>query len=472
MKKLQKVFSCAFVILGILAPVSMLQAEESGEKVVKALNTRISGDLDALLEQGFIRVLSVRNPIYFNLNSFEHTGYLPDKALEFEKFLQKEFGAKAKNLKVLLIPVSRDRLIPYLEQGKGDIAIANLTITEERQKKVAFTEPVFKGVREILITSKKTGPKKSLDDLGSVPVHLRKSSSYFSHLVALNEQRKKEGKQQVVIKQSSELLEDYEMLEMMQAGALPAMIIDSHKAKLWSSIFKGYHINDEVAIASDGSIAWAVRKNAPDLLKTANKFVQTIRKGSLLGNVLINKHLKGENWIENVHDEEAMKRFDEVVDHIKSFASEYDFDWLMITAQGYQESRLDQSKKSHMGAIGVMQVLPSTAKDRNVGIPDIHEMEQNVHAGVKYLRFLRDHYYSSSDYSKMDQVMFAFAAYNAGPGNVNKAKKRAEKLGLDPNIWFENTEIAMAEAVSREPVIYVRNILKYFIAYSLLVEEN
>lgn len=142
----------------------------------------------------------------------------------------------------------------------------------------------------------------------------------------------------------------------------------------------------------------------------------------------------------------------------------------MIAAQGYQESCLDQSKRSPVGAVGVLQVMPATAKDPNVGIPDIHLTEPNIHAGVKYLRFLRDHFCSDPSLSKLDQTPFSFAAYNAGPGNVAKARKRAAKLGLNPNVWLDNVEIAAAKVVSREPVIYVRNIYKYYVAYVVLTE--
>ncbi len=155
---------------------------------------------------------------------------------------------------------------------------------------------------------------------------------------------------------------------------------------------------------------------------------------------------------------------------LKTYAGKYDFDWLMIAAQGYQESYLDQSKRSPVGAIGVMQVMPATARDPNVAIPQIHLQEPNIHAGVKYLRFLRDRYFSDPVLSDLDRTLFSFAAYNAGPGNVAKARKRAAKLGLDPNQWLDNVEIAAAKVVSREPIVYVRNIYKYFVAYKLLTD--
>jgi membrane-bound lytic murein transglycosylase MltF len=137
-------------------------------------------------------------------------------------------------------------------------------------------------------------------------------------------------------------------------------------------------------------------------------------------------------------------------------------------AQAYQESGLDQSKRSPEGAIGVMQILPATAADRNVAIDDIHLLEPNIHAGVKYLRFLRDRYFDEPGIADLDRLLFAFAAYNAGPRNVARARTRATRSGFDPDIWFNNVEIAAGRAISREPVTYVRNIYKYYVAYRLM----
>jgi hypothetical protein len=160
-------------------------------------------------------------------------------------------------------------------------------------------------------------------------------------------------------------------------------------------------------------------------------------------------------------------KFVETFGLIRRHAATYDFDPLLIAAQGYQESGLDQSKRSPVGAVGIMQVMPATARDANVAIPDIHIAERNVEAGVKYLRFLRDRYFSDPALRPLDRTLFAFAAYNAGPGNIAKARKHAKETGLDPNVWFDSVELAAARVISREPVNYVRNVLKYYVSYRL-----
>ena len=124
--------------------------------------------------------------------------------------------------------------------------------------------------------------------------------------------------------------------------------------------------------------------------------------------------------------------------------------------------------RSPAGAVGVMQILPATAADANVGIRDISSRENNVHAGVKYLRFLRDRYFSDAGIEPMDRVLLSLAAYNAGPRNIARARNKATQMGFDPNRWFGHVEVAAANSISREPVTYVRNIYKYYVVFSQL----
>jgi membrane-bound lytic murein transglycosylase MltF len=139
----------------------------------------------------------------------------------------------------------------------------------------------------------------------------------------------------------------------------------------------------------------------------------------------------------------------------------------MIVALAYQESLLDHDKKSHVGALGIMQMLPGTAADKNVGISEISKLENNIHAGHKYLRFLQDRYFSDPQIDTLNRNLFTFAAYNAGPAKVRKLRKEAGENGLDPNIWFQNVEIIAAKRIGRETVQYVSNIYIYYISYKL-----
>jgi membrane-bound lytic murein transglycosylase MltF len=278
------------------------------------------------------------------------------------------------------------------------------------------------------------------------------------------------GKAPFPIEAADENLTDDDLIEMVGSGVIPATIADEPVAQLFAQVFDNVRVREDIVLASNQHIAWAMRKDSPKLKALVNAYVAEARKGTKLGNILLARSLKSAEWAKNALAAEDRQRFKDIADLLKTYAGNYDFDWLMIAAQGYQESQLDQSKRSAVGAIGVMQLMPATAQDPNVGIPDIQKAEPNIHAGVKYLRFLRDRYYGDQALSKLNQTLFSFAAYNAGPGNVAKARKRAAKLGLDPNVWLDNVEIAAAKVVSREPVVYVRNIYKYYVAYKLLTE--
>jgi membrane-bound lytic murein transglycosylase MltF len=128
--------------------------------------------------------------------------------------------------------------------------------------------------------------------------------------------------------------------------------------------------------------------------------------------------------------------------------------------------------RSPVGAIGVMQVMPATARDRSVNIPNIEELEPNIHAGIKYLRWIVDNYFDDPAIDPRNQMLFAFASYNAGPNRIARLRKEAEVAGLDPDVWFRNVELVAARKVGREPVQYVSNIFKYYLAYSLVAEQR
>ncbi|MCG8596157.1 MAG: lytic transglycosylase F [Kiloniellales bacterium] len=424
-----------------------------------------TGDFDGMVERGFVRLLTAYNPISFTYDGVEQKGLAVELARALEEHFQALSGRKRGDFQVVIIPLPRDDLLPFLLSGRGDVVAANLTITPERQAVVDFTDPTYPGVDELVVTGPAAPEVTSLDDLVATTLHVRRSSSYFGHLSALNQSRKAAGQPEVPIVLADENLEDYDLMEMVNVGLIPAVIVDSHKAALWGQVYEDIVVHENLAVHRGGNIAWALRKDSPKLLAALNGFVKTARKGTLLGNILIKRYLTTTKWIDNVRSGKARERYEATVAHIKEYAGQYDFDWLMITAQGYQESKLDQSKRSQAGAVGVMQVLPTTAADPNVGIADIDRVGPNVHAGVKYLRFLKDRYYSEPGISPLDQMLFTFAAYNAGPGNIAKARRKAAKMGLDPNRWFGQVEIAAARTISREPVVYVRNIYKYYVAY-------
>jgi membrane-bound lytic murein transglycosylase MltF len=449
----------------------LLAASADQDEIIQHANELWSGDLDGITERRFLRILTVHNPLFFSFDGAKQQGIVADLAKMFESHLAEEIG-RVRSPTIVVIPVGRDELISGLVEGRGDLVMGNLTITPARQQQIDFGPAMYPNVDELVITGPAVKDIGSFDDLVKTGLYVRRSSSYFEHLQALNAQRKIQGKKPIPITEADENLEDYDLLDMVNAGVIKAIVVDSHKASFWEKVFDKIKVHRDLSVNSGNQVAWAIRKDSPELMKSITAFGNTVKKGSLLGNIVLKRYFGNTRWLNNSLAEKDRKSYDETIEFIKQYAGKYEFDWLMIAAQAYQESRFDQSKRSSAGAVGVMQVLPSTAADKAVGIPDIATLDNNVHAGVKYLNWLRQTYYTNDKISPLDRVLFSFAAYNAGPGNMRKARSRAKKLGFDPNRWFANVEIGMYRAVSGEPASYVRNIYKYYVTYQGLEKSR
>ena len=462
---------CVLSLLLVFPEGGSVQASSEQDEIMKHANEFSTGDLDDIIDRRFLRILTVHNPLFFSFDGEKQRGVMADIAKMFEKHLAEEIG-RVRSPTIVIIPVGRDELIPGLIKGRGDVVMGNLTITPERQALVDFGPALYPNVDELVVSGPAAKKINSFDDLVETGLYLRRSSSYFEHLQGLNAQRKQQGKKPVPITEADENLEDYDMLDMVNAGVIKAVVVDSHKAGFWAQVFDKIKVHRELSVHSGNQIAWAIRKDSPALMKSISAFGETVRKGSLLGNIVMKRYFGNTRWIENSLAGKGRKRYEETIEVIKQYADKYEFDWLLIAAQAYQESRFDHTKTSSAGAVGVMQVLPSTSASKAVGIPDISSMDANVHAGVKYLHWLRKTYYSNEAISALDRVLFSFAAYNAGPGNMKRARRRAKKLGFDPNRWFGNVEIGMYRAVSGEPASYVRNIYKYYVTYQGLEKSR
>jgi len=459
--------------LATIDPAGALAGDEQDVIQQWQIDRQWSGDFDDMAERRLIRVLVVHNKMMFFFDKARIRGVTYEAFQEFETYINEKLKTGTRKIKVVFLPVPRDRLLPWLIEGRGDIASANLTITEERKKIVDFSRPGFTGVKEILVTGPAAPQVDSVEHLSGKEIHSRRSSSYFEHLNRLNASFEKRGKAPVKILAASEYMEDSDLLEMVNAGLIPMVVVDDHKARFWAQIFDKITLHPEIAVNTGGKIAWAIRKDSPKLKKIANEFIKKHKKGTLLGNVLFKRYLVTNKWARNSLSPEELKKVQNLVTLFRTYSEKYDFDFLMMAALAYQESQLDHSKRSHAGAVGIMQILPSTAADKNVGIPDIEQLENNIHAGIKYLRFLRNRYFSDPAIDPLNQNLFAFAAYNAGPAKIRRLRTEAKTMGLDPNVWFGNVEIVAARKIGRETVQYVGNIYKYYLAYRLvLIKEQ
>ncbi len=436
------------------------------------LQLQWTGDLDEMVERGYLRALVSYSKTQYFLDGAQQRGISYEALQEFEKFLNRRLGRRRVPVQVVILPVGRDELIPALEQGYGDLVAANLTITPERLEHVDFSVPAARGVHELVVTGPGAPPLETLDDLAGRAVWVRRSSSYWHSLEDLSRSLEARGLRPVDLRPAEEYLEDEDLLELVAAGMLPWAVVDEHKATFWADVLDGLTVRDDLAVRTGGEIAWAFRKSSPQLAEVVNAFAVGHRQGTLFGNVVIKRYLESNPWIRSdavgVHE----RRFEELLPLFEKYAEMYGFDPMLLTAMAYQESQLDQSKRSRAGAVGVMQIKPSTATDSNVGITGIDQIENNIHAGTKYLAFIRDRYFSDPELEGFNPQFFTLAAYNAGPARIRQLRAEAATQGLDPNVWFGNVEHVAARRIGSETVRYVSNITKYAFAYLLVIEQR
>ena len=431
------------------------------------------GDFDGMLERRLIRIDTPRSRTLYYLDKGRERGLTVELARDFERWINKTYAKELgkRPLTVYIVPTTRDKLFGNLNDGLADIAAGNLSVTDERRKIVDFVAPDAKSVNvEILVTRSGAPAVASADDLSGRTVHVRPSSSYHESLEALNARLKQAGKPPVRLVLVPDALEDEDMLEMVNGGLIDAIVVDDWKAKAWAQVLPRIKLDETVVLREAVRKGWAIRKDSPQLAAVLERFyaewvvkagVLSYRSKQLIGNV---------KALRNATASADQKRFEQTVALFRKYGAQYDFDPLMLAAQGYQESTLDQNKKSQVGAIGVMQIMPATGAGLKVG--DINNVEANIHAGAKYMDQLMTKYFQDAKFSGQDRTLFAFASYNAGPGNIAKMRKEAEKRGLDPDQWFNNVEIVTADRIGLETTTYVRNIFKYYVTYKLLTEAQ
>lgn len=440
------------------------------------LNVRVKpwkGDFDAMLQRRMILVLVPYSRSLFYIDKGRERGLTAELARDFERYVNQKYSKQLgkRPLTVYLIPTTRDKLLGNVEEGLGDIAAGNLTATDERRKVVDFVlQEGYPVVKEFVVTGPSAPPLAALDDLAGKTVHVRPSSSYAESLARLNARFASEGKAPVAIRPLPDALEDEDVLEMVNAGLVGIVVVDDWKARTWAQVLPKLKVRSDLVLSESGEVGWAIRKGSPGLDAALRDFhANYVRKVNALEARVANFQKRVKQMKNNTASAE-MKRFQSTVALFEKYGTRYGFDPLMLAAQGFQESQLQQEAKSAVGAIGVMQVMPATGKDMGVG--DITVIEPNIHAGAKYMDLLMSRYFADAAFDERNRPLFAFAAYNCGPGNIAKMRREAAKRGLDPNKWFNNVELVVSEKIGMETTTYVRNIYKYYAAYRLVTDAE
>ena len=431
------------------------------------------GDFDAMRERRVIRFLvPYSRTLYFNDKGRER-GLTAELARDYEQYVNKRYASQLgkRPVTVLLIPTTRDKLLANLQAGLGDISAGNLTATDERRKLVDFVAPRDrKLVRELVVTGPGAPAIATLDDLAGKQVYVRKATSYYESLTALNDRFRKAGKPVMQITLLPDALEDEDALEMLNAGMLRIVVVDDWKAKLWAQVLPQIKVREDLAVRSEGYIGWAIRKNSPQLQAAVTDFYNEFAKKQGVIDYRIAQFMKRIKQVTDASGAAERKRFEETLALFEKYGKQYGFDPLMLAALGYQESQLNQSARSHVGAVGVMQLMPGTGKEMAVG--NIGVTESNIHAGTKYMDRLMTRYFPDAHFDDTTRAMFAFASYNAGAAKIAKMRTEAAARGLDRDKWFNNVEIVVAEKIGIETTTYVRNIYKYYVAYRLIVDAQ
>jgi membrane-bound lytic murein transglycosylase MltF len=431
------------------------------------------GDFDGMLERRVIRVLVPYSRTLYFVDKGRQRGVTADLVRDFEQYLNKKYAKQLgkRPLTVLMIVTTRDKLLSGVAEGLGDIAAGNLTATEERRKTVDFIAPTDrKPVQELIVMGPASPQVSTLDDLSGKTIHVRKASSYYESVHALNQRLKKQGRAPAAITELPDALEDEDILEMLNAGLFAFAVMDDWKARMWAQILPKVKVREDLVLRAEGYAGWAVRKDSPKLVEAVTDFYKrAVKKESAIDARLAQYHKRVKTITNNTAKAE-LKRFEATIALFGKYGAKYGFDPLMLAAQGYQESLLNQEARSSVGAIGIMQIMPETGRDLNVG--DITNVEPNIHGGAKYMDQLMTRYFPDAKFSEEERPLFAFASYNAGPGNIAKMRKEAEKRGLDPDKWFNNVEVVVARRIGLETTTYVRNIYKYYAAYTLTAEAQ
>ena len=422
------------------------------------------GDLDTMVERRAIRVLTVYGPGRYFLKDGPR-GTVQEYTDKLQKVVNEAFKTGLLTVQVPVIPVARDQLFPALQAGYGAIVMAGTTVTDSRQVGVDFTNPVSKPLKEVLITGPSAPRLGSLADLSDQTVYLRLSSSYAESVRKLSQTLVEQGQAPIRIEAVDESLEDEDLIEMVDTGLLPWAVVDDYKPQMWREVFTRVTVRDDLVLREGARLAWAIRPDSPQLKTFLDTFLKENREGTLFGNIIRNRYIRDFNWTENAMGATELSRYHKLSALFRKYGTDYGMDPTLLAAQGFQESRLDQSVRSPVGAIGVMQLLPSTAKDKNVAIPNIDELEPNIEAGAKYMAFLKERYFSGPELDELNGSLLALASYNAGPGRIRRLRREAAERGYDHNLWFDNVEVIVAEQVGRETVQYVSNIFKYYLTY-------
>jgi membrane-bound lytic murein transglycosylase MltF len=436
----------------------------------RLVHERWYGDLDGIAKRRILRVLVAPSKLGFYFDGSEIHGALYELCRQFERFLNQKLHTGNLAIHLLYIPVGRDRLLPRLSEGYGDL-IATMMVTSDRpQFAVDFTDPLFDNARAVIVSGPDTHLSR-LDDLSGREVYYFRNTTLFDKLSRLSEDLKRDGKPPIRLTDAPVDLQLDDLLEMVNAAFVPMTVAQDKVAQYWAKVLSSLKVHSDIVV-SESPLAWVVQQNTPQLRSIINEFLRDHKVGTLFGNTVTEKYLSNIQWVKDAIAGDALVRFKQMVPLFQKYGDEYNFPYLLLAAQGFQESGLHPGLRSKAGAVGVMQIKPSTAAADPIDITGVERIDRNIEAGAKYLRYMISHYYANEPMDPVTKGLFALASYNAGPDRIEKLRGMAAAEGYDPNRWFNNVEFIAAREIGAETTNYVGNIYKYYLAYKMITEQN
>ena len=430
------------------------------------------GDLDAMVKRREIRVLVVPSRSGFFYDQGQPQGIYYEAFNEFQRFVNEKYKTGNLRINVTYLPVGLQQLEQALMQGTGDVIGFPLIVTPERQQAALFTTPIDPNVKEVIVTGPTSSSVSTLQDLSGKEIYANPLTAYYQNLKYLSNSLQNAGKPPILVRPADPNLTDEDLLEMVNAGLIPATATIAIRGDFWAKVLPHLTVHSNMVIKEEGQLAWATRLDSPELRDLLNEFIKGRAIGTSFGNTLVRRYLENTKWVKDSTSPEEMKKFESYVRYFQQYADQYNFDYLMLVAQGYEESGLDQNRKNPSGAVGIMQVIPKYAAASPISIPDVEVAQYNIEAGAKMLRNIADTYFNDPQLDAMNKTLMVFASYNAGPTRIARLRKQAATDGLDANKWFGNVELVVARDIGQETVEYVSNIYKYYVAYKLTLEQS
>lgn len=421
----------------------------------QVLESQVEIDLPEIKEKGALTAITS----YSSTSFFIYRGQLMGFEYELLRWLADYLELELE----IQIAENLDRLVTMLNTGAGDIIAHNLTITKERKEYLLFTD-YHTLTKQVLVQRKPENWRRmkrhNIDDqlirnpieLIGKPVHVRLNTAYYERMQNLSEEI---GGDIIIVLAPSNFVTE-EIMKMVADNDIKYTIADQNIALLNQTYYPILDVETDVSFPQQ--IAWAVRKNSPELHAAVNNWINEIR-GSTKYNVIYNKYFKNKKAFKKRIKSEFFSRTGNRIskydDIIKKYASEIGWDWRLLASLIYQESNFNPKTRSWAGAVGLMQLLPGTAK--SFGVNDLQNPEENLKAGTAYLRYLSDYWKQIPD-SLMRQK-FILASYNAGPGHVTDARNLSQKFKRDPDQWDDHVEYYLL--MKSHPEFYNDEIVKY-----------